>query len=446
MKKITCFLALTCFFVFSICSCTPKPASVSAAVSSANFSSNSSSVGQSASQSSEYTVVPKTTITGQWRVTYPQLSGMKNDVTQKELNKAIAADALYSPGAYSNDKSLSATLTYQITFVNQEMLSIKYTGTGTTPNLTKGAQSPIQFQYGSNVDLVTGSLLYISNIYGITNHFVTTYIDYANKCLPVVLDHPFSASAGGVIEETALEGATVDYHMPFYFNGNNLVILTSMWDNQYYPVTIPLSEVAQDVKSGFVQYFGVSGLVEPSSSNTSSSVTSTASNTNSTSSTSVPSTSSIASSSNTPVPSSTSSATATPVDRAAMAKLLKEAPTFAAMKSKYNLKITKNDDPVSFIAQSDAMPDVSFFFIKKSGLTDTDLMPLGSVGGSASIMLPGYVGKQIKQIPIYAGPYEDMIAMSDEYGNYLVAHHNLSTISADDIFRADDIVDMTVSQ
>ena len=143
-----------------------------------------------------------------------------------------------------------------LTFLDKGLASISYSGTGTSKYRVEGSQGPLRFFYGTTVDLKTGRLLCLPDIFDVNDHFTEVFLKYANEQLSAEQGRPFSASANGVLVKEGLQ-STSHYMCPsFYTDGADIVVLWSMWDNQNRPVAIPLSELAGDVRP---EYRGILG-------------------------------------------------------------------------------------------------------------------------------------------------------------------------------------------
>ena len=142
-------------------------------------------------------------------------------------------------------------LRHQVVYQKSKILSVRYFGTGTTPDPPKGVKNPIQFRYGTTVDVSTGKQLYLSDIFNISDNFIKAFITHGKQDIPDVLGRPFSADYVDSFARSTLLQTGQNSILAFYFSGDGLVILAPMADNEKYPTTIPMAEISQDLKSSY---------------------------------------------------------------------------------------------------------------------------------------------------------------------------------------------------
>jgi len=205
------------------------------------------------SHTTDNTIIVKSqTTSGKVKITYPVISNVEYE---EVANNAIKEDSQYTithAGAFDTD--LDTDINYEVIKNNSVILSIKYTGVGTTPNRNEEARYPIQYLYGTNIDKNTGKLLYLSDVFNISDDFVNVFRTHGISQVVDSTGRPFEFVMPTNLKRRLSE-TDIDSHESFYFEGNNLVIVVIMYDDQQYPVTIPASEVKQDLKSEYKNVF-----------------------------------------------------------------------------------------------------------------------------------------------------------------------------------------------
>ena len=243
MKKVMSTI-LMCVILLSVCAGCKTSAQLSVPPSSSTSPYS-------------YSVISEKYIMGNLVIDYPQLSGFQrfgstDEITQHDTNVSLFSNALLSMGSYIfSGSKLSATITYQVVYQKSKILSVRYFGTGSIPDPPKGVKNPIQFRHGTTVDVSTGKQLYLSDIFNISDHFIKAFITHGKQDIPDVLGRSSSASYGGSDVSIILNQTGQNSTLSFYLNGDSLVILAPMADDQLYPATIPMSEISQDLKSSY---------------------------------------------------------------------------------------------------------------------------------------------------------------------------------------------------
>ena len=106
---------------------------------------------------------------GDIKVTYPQLVD-GDAATSETINRVIAEDAtyLFEDGSY---EGYSGEITYDISFLNKDIVSITYKGLIISPDHSY----PVHLFYSTLVNLQTGDKVILSDLVAIDNAFVQAF-------------------------------------------------------------------------------------------------------------------------------------------------------------------------------------------------------------------------------------------------------------------------------
>lgn len=104
-------------------------------------------------------------------INYPQLIGEK----YQELNQMIYEEALYVLKYYLPEELLKLQIDADITFFNNDYISIMYEGTGQLDNVSKVNQ----FKYTTNIDLNKNEKIRLSEIINIDDEFIEQFMTFA---------------------------------------------------------------------------------------------------------------------------------------------------------------------------------------------------------------------------------------------------------------------------
>lgn len=103
-------------------------------------------------------------------ISYPNLVNSANDTREVKINELIQEEAIRIIKSYSLEKD-NLEIDYQITFKNNELLSIQYSGSA----FAEGAAYPLNVFYTSNIDLEKGVRVKLTDLLKINEAFVEEF-------------------------------------------------------------------------------------------------------------------------------------------------------------------------------------------------------------------------------------------------------------------------------
>jgi hypothetical protein len=134
-------------------------------------------------------------------INYPQIVDLANKNLQNTINELIKNEALFN-FKEDVDENLELQLDYDIELKSVDVLSIKYTGLG----YYKDASYPNKWYFTTNIDLRSGSIIKLLNLFKIDDKFVSAfkngnYITDSNKELKdAVIDYVNSMDTENLIQ------------------------------------------------------------------------------------------------------------------------------------------------------------------------------------------------------------------------------------------------------
>ncbi|GMQ61351.1 polysaccharide deacetylase family protein [Vallitalea maricola] len=120
---------------------------------------------------SKMNIIKDTYSEGKILINYPQFENKNNKEEIKTLNKLIADEALKIMNQYDIDNLSSLEIDYEISFCNEKIMSIKYSGLGNE----KKSVYPDNIFYTTNIDTQNQTILKLSDVVDIDETFLDKF-------------------------------------------------------------------------------------------------------------------------------------------------------------------------------------------------------------------------------------------------------------------------------
>lgn len=113
-------------------------------------------------------------------IKYPEISGLNDIDNQKKINTTLKDEALKVLNYYEDSYgSVELNIDYKIVYMNQNILSIQYSGLGSVSN----AAHPNNLFFTTNIDIKTGERLRLKDIVNIDQDFANKFLNGEFKAL-----------------------------------------------------------------------------------------------------------------------------------------------------------------------------------------------------------------------------------------------------------------------